>query len=81
MKMMMKDAIVKGNKEAEVTKELETMINIEHPFIVQIHYAFHNQARLFLVVVTSHAIRQSVAWRKVGGKLLVISIFFLTDLL
>jgi serine/threonine protein kinase len=50
MKMMMKDAIVKGNKEAEVTKELETMISIEHPFIVQVHYAFHNQDRLFLVV-------------------------------
>jgi hypothetical protein len=50
MKMMLKADIVRGNKEAEVTKELETMISIEHPYIVQVHYAFHNPSRLFLVV-------------------------------
>ena len=50
MKVMLKEAVAKANNEEQVTKELESMIKIQHPNIVQIHYAFQNRQRLYLVV-------------------------------
>jgi len=50
MKIIRKDFIAKRNQIVHTKAEKNILQNSESPFIVQLHYAFQNSERLYLVM-------------------------------